>query len=202
MPRSRTANRRRKTISKVSRKPKSRATPRCERFQNSALDYNSKISQFANYAQLGLLADANQIGASREHITGFKPRVKAGGTAPAAAGAQVGPPQPHPLELEVPEALKVVKKVPLGERQVLLKLEEQYGDDYGAMARDMRLNSLQHTAAHLRRRIQKMHEEDAEEAEEATASVAAGNAPPPPRLRAKVTRNPNPAFRKGSRNFT
>jgi len=92
--------------------------------------------------------------------------------------------------------------VPLGERQVLLKLEERYGDDCSAMARDMRLNALQHTAAHLRRRIEKMHAEDAEEAEEAAVDVAAGKAPPPPRLRAKQTRDPNPAFKNRSRNFT
>ena len=47
-----------------------------------------------------------------------------------------------------------------------------------------------------------MHEEDAEDAEEAAAAVAQGQEAPPPRLRKKITKDPNPAFRKGSRNFT
>ena len=194
-------NRRRKTIKKVSVKPKSRKAPNCQRFQHSSLDYDDEASQFANYQRLGLLADPNQIQAVHDRITGFKPRVKVPGAAEAAASSVEPSSEPHPLELEMPEALKTVRKVPLGERQVLLKLVAKHGDDYAAMARDMKLNAMQHTAAHLRRRIAKMGSEDAEEAEEAAAMVAQGKEAPPPRLRRKLTKHPNSAFHKSSMNF-
>ena len=144
-------------------------------------------SQFANYQSLGLLADANQIGANSASFRGFKPRVKG----PSAAAADRS--EPHPLELEVPEGKKTIRKVPLGERQVLLALVARHGDDCAAMARDIRLNTFQHTATHLRRRIEKMREEDEEE------TVGTGEVPQ--RLLAKRTRDPNNAFKKRSRNF-
>ena len=200
MPRSQTSNRRRSTIAKVSQKPKSRKAPACQRFQHSSLDYEDDDTQFANYKRLGLLADANQIGGVFDRVTGFKPRVKVPGAAEILSAPSSS--APHPLEIEMPEALKTIRKVPLGERQVLLKLLEKHGDDYQAMARDMRLNQMQHTAPHLRRRVAKMHEEDAEDAEDAAAAVAQGQEAPPPRLRKKITKDPNPAFKKGSRNFT
>ena len=194
MPRSRSANRRSSSIKKVSIKPKLN-NPKCSRFQHSALDYDDDKTQFSNYARLGLMADANQIGAIRNQITGFKPRVKVPDitgvdTSIGAVAQREG--GKHPLELEVPEALKTVRKVPDGERTVLLKLMAKHGDDYAAMARDMRLNSLQHTAAHLRRRIHKMKEEDEEDE---------GEAAQPPAQKRKLTRDPNPAFKKRAMNF-
>ena len=47
--------------------------------------------------------------------------------------------------------------------KVLRQLVAKHGGDHTAMARDMRLNTHQHTAAHLRKRIGKMVEEDAAE---------------------------------------
>ena len=191
MPRSQTSNRRRSTIKKVKMKPKKQQCPKSQRFQHSALDYDEKASQFTNYARLGLMADANAIGAVKDRITGFKPRVKVPDVAVAAAPLAAD--GAHPLELEVPDKLKVNRKVPLGERQVLLKLQARHGADYAAMARDMRLNALQHTAAHLRRRFEKMREDDVED------EVAEGAVPH--RLEPKMTKHPNPAFRKKSTNF-
>ncbi len=99
MPRSQKSNRRRSTIVKVKNKPKGigkavgKRVGRSQRFQGSALDYNEKESQFSNYARLGLMADANQIGAVKETITGFKP-IKhvpaATGGAAAAVGSTAG----------------------------------------------------------------------------------------------------------------
>jgi hypothetical protein len=207
MPRSQKSNRRRSTIVKVKNKPKGigkavgKRVGRSQRFQGSALDYNEKESQFANYARLGLMADANQIGAVKETITGFKP-IKhvpaATGGAAAAVGSTAG--GVHQLELEVPEGLVTIRPVPAGERIVLLKLMAKHGTDYAAMARDTRLNALQHTAAHLRKRIAKLTGEDAEDGVEST-SAAAEPAVPAPRHRPKVTKQPNNAFHKRSMHF-
>mmetsp|Transcript_17672 Transcript_17672/g.35601 ORF Transcript_17672/g.35601 Transcript_17672/m.35601 type:complete len:206 (-) Transcript_17672:134-751(-) len=204
MPRSKKTNRRRSTLRTVSTKPKGIAkpigqrVPKSERFQASSLTYDVTATQFANYGRLGLMADANQIGVSHEQtrITGFNPRVKVpAGTAPEPTGSA-----PHPLEDEVPEGLKTIRKVPDGERQVLLKLQAVHGADYGAMARDMRLNQLQHTAAHIRRRIEKMRREDEEDAAEAAAAGTPAPSETYPRGR-KKTKDPNPAFKKTSKHF-
>ena len=196
MPRSRSRPKKHSKSNRVSVKSNHKKIPRPSAFDRSKLDYDPKETQFANYQKLGLLYDANQIGAERKHIKGFKPRVKGPSAEPAAPG------DVHQLELEVPEGLKTVKKVPEGEHKVLSALIERHGDDYTAMARDMKLNAYQHTAAHLRRRIAKMQSEDAEEAAEAAAAVALGKQAPPPRLRKKITKNPNKAFSKKSMNFT
>lgn len=203
MPRSKKANRRRSTLKTVSVKPQGIAkpigqrVPKSERFQASALTYDETATQFANYGRLGLMADANQIGVARNptRITGFNPRVKV----PAASAPVPTGTAPHPLELEVPEGLKTIRKVPDGERQVLLKLQAVHGSDYSAMARDMRLNQLQHTAAHIRRRIEKMRTEDEEDASEAEAAGAP--APSALRGRGKKTKLYNPAFAKTSKHF-
>ena len=204
MPRSKKSNRRRSTLTKVKAKPKGigkaigKRIPKSERFQNSSLTYDEKATQFSNYHRLGLMADANQIGVERDRVkvTGFNPRVKVPeALVPEPCSA------PHQLELECPEGLKTIRKVPAGERQVLLKLLACHGEDYGAMARNMRLNQLQHTAAHLRHRIEKMRSEDEEDAEEAAAAAAANAPAPAPRLQRKKTKDPNPAFRKSSKHF-
>jgi hypothetical protein len=112
--------------------------------QASALEYDPKQTQFANYKELGLLADANQIGVtrnSRVQVTGFNPRVKGASAAPRPAE------ETHPLELEVPEGAVTVRRVPPGEVQVLRKLIERHGDDYAAMARDKH-NTHQASATH------------------------------------------------------
>ena len=203
MPRSRSANRRSSSIKKVSVRP-SLKNAKCSRFQHSSLEYDDDKTQFSNYARLGLMADANQIGVVKDKITGFKPRVKvpdrAGIDEDDATSSARREDGRHPLELEVPEALKTVRKVPDGERTVLLKLMAKHGDDYAAMSRDLRLNALQHTAAHLRRRIEKMKDEDEDEEQEAAALVPSERAQPPAQKR-KTTRDPNPAFRKRSMNF-
>ena len=47
----------------------------------------------------------------------------------------------------MPPALKTIRKLPEGERTVLRKLIARHGDDFAAMARDAKLNALQHTEA-------------------------------------------------------
>mmetsp|Transcript_22869 Transcript_22869/g.58157 ORF Transcript_22869/g.58157 Transcript_22869/m.58157 type:complete len:213 (-) Transcript_22869:412-1050(-) len=211
MPRSQKSNRRRSTITSVKQKQKGigkkvgERVARSQRFQASELDYDQKQTQFANYARLGLAADANQIGAVKESITGFKPRVKVPKASAkqleAAAAAAAAANGAHPLELEVPEGLKTIRQVPDGERQVLLKLQAVHGTDYAAMARNMRLNPMQHTAAWLRKRIAKLQSEDDDEAAAVQEAVAKGAAAPPPRHRKKMTKHPNDAFHKRSKNF-
>ena len=165
--------------------------------QASTLEYDPGRTQFTNYKELGLLADSNQIGVSRDprvRVTGFNPRVKGPSAKPKPAAII------HPLELEVPEGEVTIRRVPVGEVKVLRKLIERHGDDYASMARD-KLNSHQHTAAHLRSRIAKLERDDAEEAERVRAAENSGRAPPPSRLEPKYTRHPNAHFRKGSRHF-
>ena len=212
MPRSQKSNRRRSTIVSVKQNQKGiakqigkRVAP-SQRFQASELEYDEKASQFSNYARLGLLADANQIGASKpskQQITGFNPRVKVPkpSAAALAAAAAVVKDGKHQLELEVPEGLKTIRPVPEGERQVLLKLQAVHGTDYAAMARNIKLNAMQHTAAWLRKRIAKLQSEDDEERAALETAAAAGAPAPPPRHRRKITKDPNPAFKKHNRTF-
>ncbi|KHO00324.1 nucleolar protein 16 [Metarhizium album ARSEF 1941] len=56
-------------------------------------------------------------------------------------------------------APKVARYQSEGEREWLGKLVERYGDDYAAMATDMRLNPMQQTARDIGRRIKKMRGE-------------------------------------------
>lgn len=202
MPRSAKRPKRKATRVTVSAKPKSRAAGAAPGFQSSSLEWEKGGSQFANYARLGLLADANQIGrvkgGAKGRTTGFKPRVK---DPNATLSGPDGPAEPHQLEIEMPPALKTVRKVPEGERSVLGRLVAVHADDFAAMARDGRLNQMQHTASHLRKRVAKMREEDAEDGAVAAAALASGKAAPPPRLRKKITKDPNPAFRNDSRHF-
>ena len=190
MPRSKGTNRRKSTLHKVSVKPRSKKVPPTSALQHSSLDYDEKATQFANYQRLGLLADANQIGAVHDKVTGFKPRVKGPMAAARPSDAQ------HTLEDEMPEALLTIRRVPPGEVKVLRKLIERHGEDYAAMARDGRVNTLQHTGAHLRNRIGKLHKDDEEDQEAVAAAAARGEAAPEPRGKRKMTRDPNPAFTK------
>lgn len=155
--------------------------------------YDVSKSHYENYKRLALLADANQIGAERHAIRGFKPRLK--GPCAEPTGAH------HPLEDEVPEAAVVYRQIPEGEHKVLSALVAKYADNYTAMARDMRLNSHQHTAAHLRRRIAKMNAEVVMDAEAAREAEVAGLKPPIPRRIRKVTKDPNPQFKHRSKHF-
>lgn len=198
MPRSQTRPKQRRGVVKVKVKPRFKKAGIAQGLQASALEYDPKQTQFANYKELGLLADANQIGVtrnSRVQVTGFNPRVKGASAAPRPAE------ETHPLELEVPEGAVTVRRVPPGEVQVLRKLIERHGDDYAAMARDKH-NTHQHTGVHLRRRVAKLQLDDAEEAAAADAAKAAGVAQKPSRLEPKYTRHPNAHFRKQSRHFT
>jgi len=197
MPRSRKRPKQRSGIVKVRVKPQKKQAGAAQGLQASQVSYDPKQTQFANYQQAGLLADSNQIGAAinRNRVTGFNPRVKGPIAAPQSTSV------PHQLELEVPEGEQTIRKVPPGECQVLRKLVTKHGEDFAAMARDMRINTHQQTAAHLRKRIAKMHEEDA--AEEAAVAAASESGRKPPRLRgaAKKTRLPNKAFKKTNTNF-
>jgi hypothetical protein len=200
MPRSAKRPKQKKGHIKVSQKPRSRQAGKAQGLQASSLSYEQGVSQFANYARLGLLADSNQIGrvkgGAKGRTTGFKPRVK-----DPNATLTEGPSELHTLEIEMPPALKTVRKVPQGERDVLCKLLAKHGTNHAAMARDGRLNQMQHTAAHLRRRIETMQAEDAEDAAAVAASLAQGKAAPPRRLRKKITKDPNPAFKRLSKHF-
>ena len=137
MPRSRARPKQKSTRTSVKVKPSVLKARAPSFFQNSSQTYDTKQTQFQNYTRLELLADANQIGAERTSVRGFKPRVKA----PLVQRAQ--PDEPHALELEVPPAEVTVKPVPMGERKLLVSLVSKHGDDYEAMARDMRLNTHQ-----------------------------------------------------------
>ena len=198
MPRSRARPKKHAKATRVKAKPKNLRVPAATYFSTTqtALSYDSEKTQFENYGELGLLADSNQIGAVRGSIRGFHPRVK-GPCAETAAD----PDAPHPLELEVPEAAITIRIVPEGECKVLRTLLARHGDDYAAMARDMRINTHQHTAAHLRRRVSKMREQDAEDEATADAAAKAAAPAPEPRFRRKATRDPNPAFKKRSKQF-
>ena len=198
MPRSISRPKRSKTRSTTKSKPKSTSKVLKAHYfsaTGSALEYDSKRSQFHNYSRLGLMADANQIGAMNDTVRGFKPRVKGPCAAPADPAAV------HPIELEVGEAAITVRMVPDGECKALRGLLARYKDDYAAMGRDMRINTHQQTAAHLRRRIAKMREQDADDAAALEAATSAGVVQPEPRFRRKLTKHPNPAFKKKSKNF-
>ena len=196
MPRSRARPKKHSKATRVKQKPRGKTVQVARAFTNSsALGYDSHKTQFENYKELQLLADSNQIGAVRDTIQGFKPRVKC----PQIPSS--GPDSTHPLELEVPEAAKTVRYVPAGERQALAALIERHGEDYAAMARDTRLNSHQHTASHLRRRIARMQADDVHDWAVGEVAQRSGNTPPLPRQRRKPTKNPNPAFKKRSRHF-
>mgnify|MGYP001374243867 CR=1 FL=1 len=119
-----------------------------------------------------------------------------------AASAEPAPAtQTHQLELEVPDGEQTIRKVPPGECKVLRQLVAKHGGDHTAMARDMRLNPHPHTAAHLRKRIGKMVEEDAAEEAAVAAAQQAGKRVPRLRGTAKKTKLPNRAFKKTSTNF-
>ncbi len=190
MPRSQGRPKKSSKATKVRQKTRKKVPGAAPFFDRSKLSYDTKATQFENYKRIGLLADANQIGAERQTLRGFKPRVKGPVAAPADDADA-----PHPLELEVPPPLITYRQVPEGERKVLQALVKQYGDDHARMARDMRINTHQHTAAHLRRRIAKMVAEDEEDAARAAEALEAGAPAPPPRLQRKVTFDPNPQFK-------
>lgn len=201
MPRSRARPKRNAKTAKVRVKPKSKKVNNLSSFLADSKvlsEYDVTKSHYENYKKLGLLADANQIGAVRDSIRGFKPRLKGPTASSSSADAVV---TRHPLEDEVPEAEITYRQVPEGEQKVLTALIARYGDDYAAMARDMRLNPYQHTAAHLRHRVAKMRTENIEDAERASEAAAAGAPAPAARHRRKLTHDPNPAFKKRSKQF-
>ena len=96
MPRSQSANRRKKTLPKVRRKPKSKEVSKTSSLHGTSLEYDEKATQFANYQRMGLLYDANQIGAVRDRVTGFKPRVN-GPVAQPSGEAQASAADPDRL---------------------------------------------------------------------------------------------------------
>ena len=195
MPRSRSRPKKNPHRLRNRTKPKSQKIAKPSVFDNSVLSYDPKSSQYENYKRLGLLADVNQIGAVRDTITGFKPRKQGPCAEPAPEGFE------HPLKAEVPEGKKEIRQVPEGEQKVLRALMAKHGEDHAAMARDMKINTYQQTAAHLRRRIAKMLQEDAQEEAEQEAAVAKGGDAPLPRIQKKLTKLPNRAFSKKSMNF-
>jgi nucleolar protein 16 len=200
MPRSRARPKRNAKATKVRVKPRASKVSKPSGFlaNSKVLKYDVARSHYQNFEKFGLLADANQIGAVRDSIRGFKPRLKG----PSASSGAADPATTHhPLEDEVPEAAITYRQIPEGEHKVLTALMASHGEDYGAMARDMRLNQYQHTAAHLRHRIAKMRTEQEMDAEEAVEAEREGAKPPQKRRVKKVTYDPNPLFKKRSKHF-
>mmetsp|Transcript_9881 Transcript_9881/g.31723 ORF Transcript_9881/g.31723 Transcript_9881/m.31723 type:complete len:201 (+) Transcript_9881:41-643(+) len=199
MPRSRARPKRAKSRPKVRQRSKGKKTvlpsENSGAITNSShlSKYDVSKSQYENYKDLGLLADANQIGAVRGSIRGFKPRLKGPTAEPTGE-------EHHPLEDEVAPSVPTCRPVPAGERKVLQDLVSRHGDDYAAMERDMRLNTHQKTAPQLRRRIAKMRDEDSAAALAASEAEAAGAAAPV-RQKRKRTKNPNRAFKRRSTHF-
>jgi len=201
MPRSRARPKRNAKATRVRVKPKSKTVNKLSGFGADSKvlsEYDVSRSHYANFKELGLLADANQIGAVHDSIRGFKPRLKGPSASSGAADAEH---THHPLEDEVPEAELTYRQIPEGEFKVLTALMARHGDNYAAMARDMRLNPFQHTASHLRHRCAKMEAEPEVDAELAREAKAYGVKPPSERRLRKITRDPNPQFKKRSKQF-
>jgi nucleolar protein 16 len=57
---------------------------------------------------------------------------------------------------------KYKRKQPEGEKAFVKELVEKYGDDYAAMARDMKINYMQRSEGDLKRRIRKWREDGGE----------------------------------------
>ena len=119
MPRARTRPKQRRGVVKQRIKPRITKATAAQGLQASAVRFDPSKTQFANYAEAGLLADSNQIGVSRDRnlVTGFNPRVKGRSAEPRPVDAT------HALELEVPEGEQTIRKVPPGECQVLRTLD-------------------------------------------------------------------------------
>ena len=123
MPRSRSRPKQKKTRVKVRAKPVTKkariASDAAAFFDRSSLTYDTSESQFANYARLGLLADANQIGAKRDTILGFKPRVKglprrgaaAGPSGVATTGAAARPATRRPVTTPLRPAKRLLVEI-------------------------------------------------------------------------------------------
>ena len=71
-------------------KPRKREAGKNQGLQASELEYKQGETQFANYARLGLLADANQIGAVRGGGGGDAGLIGTGGCDPGGAVFQGG----------------------------------------------------------------------------------------------------------------
>ena len=54
---------------------------------------------------------------------------------------------------------KYKRKMPEGERAFVRELVEKYGDDFGAMARDMKINYMQRSEGDLKRRVKRWRED-------------------------------------------
>ena len=109
MPRSRARPKRAKSRPKVRQRSKGKKTvlpsENSGAITNSShlSKYDVSKSQYENYKDLGLLADANQIGAVRGSIRGFKPRLK--GPTAEPTGERALAPVP-PLSVPAPSALQ------------------------------------------------------------------------------------------------
>lgn len=74
----------------------------------------------------------------------------------------------HPVIRQLEDAARNgVRKAPRSQSQReaewIERLVENYGDDYGKMSRDLKLNPMQQTAADIRKRVKKWHESKTKE---------------------------------------
>ena len=102
-----------------------------------------------NYEEMGLLTDVNKIGKPK------KGKGEAGGSGDEGA-ERVGYMIPILKKIEEAPAPPpyVPKSMGLPEQRILDRLMRKHGEDYEAMARDIKVNVHQQTSAQLKKRIE------------------------------------------------
>jgi hypothetical protein len=153
---------RRKGAKRVTRKAKSRLHHLSNNFGNEKIKalWNHEKTLRQNYDRIGLAYDPNgrKLGAqvSEKPIHATKKEIEVvelfdlplGGVDPTVSGKRK-----HHISPE--------------NRTYLEALVAKHGDDYGAMARDLKLNFKQHTRSFLKRRVLRLNAENAELAKDA-----------------------------------
>ena len=100
---------------------------------------------------LNELEDDEDAGAEWQGITEHD----APAVAPATAGKSNNPVVRQLEELAATGKRKAPRKQSEREVEWIERLVNKYGDDYGKMSRDMKLNPMQQTAADIKRRVEK-----------------------------------------------
>merc|ERR1711865_482944 len=143
--------RRNKTVT-VTRKATSRGIPNFIK-PNAVVSgeikerWDIKNTLMTNYTKMGLVSNIKTL------------NVKA--VRPIHARAKV-----DPIEFNTGEVCpqKERKNCSEGEAEVVEALIERHGDDYGAMARDHKINTYQHTARQLRQKVERYQRQAEREA--------------------------------------
>ena len=104
-----------------------------------------------NYKEMGLLTDVNAIGKPKKEEKGGGGKAEAGEHGEEKVGYMI------PILKEIEEAPAPAPYVPksmgLPEQRILDRLMRKHGEDYEAMARDIKVNVHQQTVAQLKKRI-------------------------------------------------